>query len=138
MQVLNKTITIETTGQGFYELTNQINQWVDDHNIDAGLVNVFCRHTSASLIITENADPDVLLDLAQFFKQLAPEKPSLYRHGMEGPDDMPAHIKSVLGGVNLSIPIVSGKLALGTWQGIYLVEHRTHDHIRSIIITTLS
>ena len=97
-----------------------------------------CRHTSASLTIQENYDPDVISDIARFFERLVPENPQLYEHTLEGPDDMPAHIRTVLSGVNLSIPIINGKLTLGAWQGIYLFEHRRAPHRRSIVLHLLA
>ncbi len=101
------------------------------------LLTLFCRHTSASLTIQENYDPDVTKDIARFFERLVPENPRDYEHTLEGPDDMPAHIRTVLSGVNLSIPVVNGKLALGTWQGIYLFEHRRQAHTRSVVLHLL-
>jgi secondary thiamine-phosphate synthase enzyme len=111
---------IETRGQGLYEFTGDLQRWLRGENVQTGLLTLFCRHTSASLVIQENADSDVVRDLAAFFSRLVPEGDRLYRHAVEGPDDMPAHIRSALTPVSLSIPVSGGRAALGTWQGIYL------------------
>ncbi|MBN9658877.1 MAG: YjbQ family protein [Acidobacteria bacterium] len=124
--------TIRTRGKGLYEFTPEVETWVRSCSLRTGLLTLFCRHTSASLIIQENADPDVQTDLACYFERAVPEDNRLYVHTMEGADDMPAHIRSVLTGVQLSIPLIGGRLALGTWQGIYLFEHRTSAHHRSV------
>jgi len=123
---------VHTQGKGLYEFTGDVVSWVRQQRLATGLLTLFCRHTSASLVIQENADPDVQTDLASALDRLAPEDRRLYIHTMEGPDDMPAHIRSVLCGVQLSIPLIAGRLALGTWQGIYLFEHRTSPHRRSV------
>lgn len=127
-------LAIQTAGQGLYEVTREVAGWVEAQGIVDGLLTLFCRHTSASLTIQENADPDVMRDLESFFNKLVPEDPRLYRHTIEGPDDMPAHIKSALTNVQLSIPVSGGRMALGTWQGIFLFEHRAHAHDRSIAL----
>ena len=127
-------IRIRTTRRGLYEFTRELKQWLADTGIETGLATVFCRHTSASLTIQENADPDVVKDLDDFFCNIAPEDAARYRHANEGIDDMPAHIKSALTDVSLSIPVAGGQLALGTWQGVYLFEHRTRDHTREIVV----
>ena len=124
---------IETDGRGFFEITSRVLQWLNDIGAKEGLLTVFVRHTSASLTIQENADPDVRADLMATLERLAPEEAG-YRHTIEGPDDMPAHIKSMLRSVSLSIPVVAGRSALGMWQGIYLVEHRTAPHQRDVIL----
>ncbi|MGJ5815720.1 secondary thiamine-phosphate synthase enzyme YjbQ [Paludibaculum fermentans] len=124
--------TIRTRGKGLYEFTPEVETWVRSEQLRTGLLTLFCRHTSASLIIQENADPDVQTDLKHYFERIAPEDNRQYVHTMEGADDMPAHIRSVLTGVQLSIPLIGGRLALGTWQGIYLFEHRTSSHHRSV------
>lgn len=134
MRQAHTTITVRTRGQGFYDVTGEIAAWVKDQGIASGLVTVFCRHTSASLVIQENADPDVLGDLETFFKRLVKEEPALYRHTTEGPDDMPAHIRSALTQTQLAIPVMGGRLALGTWQAIYLFEHRTQAHARELAL----
>jgi len=130
-------IHIATHGKGLYELTREIEAWVQGQHAATGLLTVFCQHTSASLVIQENADPDVVADLADFFTRLVPEDTSLYRHTAEGPDDMTSHIRSALTQTQLSIPIHKGKLALGTWQGVYLFEHRERPHRRSLILHLL-
>ena len=124
---------IDTRGQGFYEFSREIRRWCADQKLYCGLLTLFIRHTSASLIIQENADPDVQYDLNRFFGKLVPEDPELYRHRCEGPDDMPAHIRSVLTSVQLSVPVVQGELALGIWQGVYLFEHRTAPQSRQVV-----
>ena len=134
MQQYQRTLTIATHGQGLYEITNDVMDWTTDQNIGAGLLTVFCRHTSASLTIQENADADVQRDLNDFFRKLVVEDTRLYHHKMEGPDDMPAHIKSALTDVSLSIPVSGGRPVLGTWQGIYLFEHRTQAHSRQVVL----
>ncbi len=137
MKQAQNTITVGTRGQGLYAVTGEVGQWVAGQAIETGLLTLFCRHTSASLTIQENADPDVLRDLQAFFSRLVREDPSLYRHTDEGPDDMPAHIRSVLTGVQLSIPVSGGRMALGTWQDIYLFEHRVQPHTRRIVLHLL-
>jgi len=128
---------IATRGKGLYEFTSEIESWLRTHDPQTGLLTVFCRHTSASLVIQENADPDVVADLADFFTRLVPEDTRLYRHTAEGPDDMTSHIRSALTNTQLSVPIHQGKLALGTWQGVYLFEHREHPHRRSVVLHLL-
>jgi secondary thiamine-phosphate synthase enzyme len=127
-------ITIHTHGQGLTDVTGEVAHWLAGQPIVEGLLTLFLRHTSASLVIQENADPDVLEDLEAFFKRLVPEDPPLYRHGAEGPDDMPAHIKSALTQSQLAIPVAGGRLVLGTWQAIYLFEHRRQPHRREIVL----
>ncbi len=131
------TLSIQTRGQGLVEVTEPIARWLGGQGIATGLLTVFCRHTSASLVIQENADPDVRTDLERFFQRLVAEDPSLYDHTLEGPDDMPAHIRSALTTVQLSIPVVEGRMALGTWQGVYLFEHRRRPHSRQIVLHVL-
>ena len=133
MQQAAYTFEVTTRGQGLYECTSAISQWVRQQQMQTGLLTVFCRHTSASLLIQENADPTVRVDLKAYFDRLAPED-GPYEHDSEGPDDMPAHLKTALTQVQLSIPLVNGKLVLGTWQGIYLFEHRAHPHRREIVL----
>ncbi len=129
---------ITTRGQGLYEFTEQAKAFVKDSSVDDALLTVFVRHTSCSLLIQENADPDVQRDLKTFFARLVPPSsdPSMawVVHTMEGPDDMPAHIKSALTQVSIGIPVSGGKLVLGTWQGIYLFEHRNQPHERQIVL----
>ncbi|MBS3650955.1 secondary thiamine-phosphate synthase enzyme YjbQ [Pseudaminobacter sp. 19-2017] len=132
------TIEIRTNGQGLYELTDRAESFVRDAGADTGLLTVFVRHTSCSLLIQENADPDVRRDLEAFMRRLVPpaDDPAMsyLTHRLEGPDDMPAHIKAALTLVSLSIPVTGGRLALGTWQGIYLFEHRTAPHRRQVVL----
>jgi secondary thiamine-phosphate synthase enzyme len=129
---------IATRGKGLYEFTGEIESWLRDHETGNGLLTVFCQHTSASLVIQENADPDVVADLADFLTRLVPEETRLYRHTAEGPDDMTSHIRAALTQTQLSIPIQKGKLALGTWQGVYLFEHRVRPHRRGIVLHLLA
>jgi secondary thiamine-phosphate synthase enzyme len=129
-------LEITTRGQGLYEFTSSISQWMKGQQVQTGLLTVFCRHTSASLLIQENADPTVRLDLKAYFDRIAPED-GTYEHDSEGPDDMPAHLKTALTQVQLSIPVVKGALALGTWQGVYLFEHRVRPHKREIVLHLL-
>ena len=123
---------VRTRGRGLYEFTREIVAWVDAQHIETGLLTLFCRHTSASLMIQENAAPAVRDDLEAFFEAIAPEDERRYAHDDEGPDDMPAHIRAALTNVSLSIPVVGGRPALGIWQGVYLFEHRRAPHAREI------
>ncbi len=134
MRQVQDIIRFETDGQGLYEVTHQVQRWLVEQEIDTGLLTIFCRHTSASLTIQENADPDVRRDLLEFFKRIANEDPSLYRHSSEGPDDMPAHIRAALTAVSLSVPVSSARLALGSWQGLFLFEHRTSPLVRTLLL----
>ncbi len=134
MQQFTRQITVSTRGKGFYEVTGEVCSWVNGLGIQEGLLTVFLRHTSASLVIQQNADPDVVRDLESFFSRLVPEDDSLYTHTMEGPDDMPAHIRAALTQSQLSIPILAGRTALGTWQGVYVFEHRRRPHQRSLAL----
>jgi secondary thiamine-phosphate synthase enzyme len=134
MRQATHTLTIRTAGRGLAEITRDVARWLEERKVATGLLTVFCRHTSASLMIQENADPDVLKDLEAFFERVVPEEPGRYIHDAEGPDDMPSHIRAALTQTQLSIPVVSGKLVLGTWQGIYLFEHRRMPHTREIIL----
>ncbi|MEH3147228.1 MAG: secondary thiamine-phosphate synthase enzyme YjbQ [Methylobacterium frigidaeris] len=126
-------LTVFSRGRDFVEITGPATEFVAGSGVTHGLLTVFCRHTSASLTIQENADPDVRTDLATALDRLAPRDAG-YVHGIEGPDDMPAHIRTMLTGSTLSIPVIEGRLVLGTWQGIYLVEHRDRPHQRSIVL----
>jgi secondary thiamine-phosphate synthase enzyme len=130
-------LEIDTSGSGLVEVTRQINGWVSRQGMRTALLTVFCRHTSCSLLIQENAAPAARRDLEVYFARIAPEDPSAYTHNDEGPDDMPAHIRAALTQVQLSIPLVNGKLALGTWQGIYLFEHRRQPHRRRLALHLL-
>ena len=127
-------IGVATRGRGLVEFTRQVRAFVEQQPIRNGLLTLFCRHTSASLLIQENADPSVRRDLERYFEEIAPEDASRYEHDDEGLDDMPAHLRAILTGVHLSIPLIDGRLALGTWQGIYLFEHRRAPHRRSIAL----
>ena len=130
------TLEVNTQGQGLVPITDAITRWVADQPMATGLLTVFCRHTSASLLIQENADPTVRADLESFFRWLVPENVG-YRHSAEGPDDMPAHIRAALTQTQLSIPLLKGELALGTWQGLYLWEHRSAPHRREVVLHLL-
>jgi secondary thiamine-phosphate synthase enzyme len=134
MHQASTLLQVETRQQGLLDVTEPIRAWTAAQQLQTGLLTVFCRHTSASLLIQENAAPAVRRDLQNFFARLAPEDPRAYEHDDEGPDDMPAHIRTALTQVQLSIPIVHGDLALGTWQGIYLFEHRRMPHRRSLAL----
>jgi secondary thiamine-phosphate synthase enzyme len=130
-------LSVSTRGRGLVEVTAPIAKWVGGQSIVTGLLTVFCRHTSASLLIQENADPDVRADLEAFFGKLVPGGPGIYRHESEGEDDMPSHIKAALTNTQLSIPVADRGLALGTWQGIYLFEHRDAPHRRELMLHLL-
>ena len=130
-----ETLSVETPGRRTVELTSEVHRMVRESGIEVGLVNIFVHHTSASLMIQENADPDVLLDTESFLARLVPDGDPLFVHRAEGPDDMPAHIRTVLTQVSLSVPVTAGRCQLGTWQGIYLYEHRHRPHRRRVTIT---
>ena len=132
-----RELIITTHGPGLYEFTAEAAIAIADGGVDAGIACVFCRHTSASLLIQENADADAQRDLMAFFKRLVPAGDAIFVHTLEGPDDMPAHVKAALTQTSLTIPIVAGKLALGTWQGLYLFEHRNAPHRRQVIVQAL-
>jgi secondary thiamine-phosphate synthase enzyme len=134
MRQYQETLTIETPGSGLTEFTAEATRIVAASAVSTGVAHIFCRHTSASLLIQENADPDVQRDLVAFFKRLVPDGDPLFIHRAEGPDDMPAHVKSALTQTTLTIPIAGGRLALGTWQGIYLFEHRRRPHRRQVVV----
>lgn len=136
MQQFLHTLQVTTRGKGLVEITSEIRRWVEAQRIGIGLLTVFCRHTSASLLIQENADPDVRADLEAYFERIAPEGDG-YIHDAEGPDDMPAHLRTALTQVQLSIPVASGRPVLGTWQGIYLFEHRRRPHRREVVLHLL-
>ena len=127
-------LAIATCGRGLYDFTHDVEKWIVQNKFRDGLLTLHLRHTSASLLIQENADPDVRRDLEAFFERLVPDGDPLFVHTAEGDDDMPAHIRTALTTVNLSIPVHGGALALGTWQGIYLWEHRTHGHSRRVAL----
>jgi secondary thiamine-phosphate synthase enzyme len=132
--VRHTTLTIQTQGKGLYPFTRSAEDWVSKQEIANGLLTVFAQHTSCSLVIQENADPDVMLDMRDFFERLVPEDETGYRHTAEGPDDMTSHIRSALTHTSLSLPVISGRLALGTWQGLYVFEHRSHKHQRRVVL----
>lgn len=125
-------LTIQTRGQGLRDVTPQIATWLETTGVLEGVTTLFCRHTSASLLIQENAAPAVQRDIAAYFAAIAPEDPARYEHDDEGPDDMPAHLRTALTAVSLQIPVLGGRLRLGMWQGIYLFEHRRRPHRREI------
>ena len=133
--IKQQTLQIQTRGRGTYEITTQVAQAVHESGVTTGLCHVFIRHTSASLILCENADPSVRDDLEVFMARLAPDGDPMFAHTQECPDDMPAHLRSILTKMDLTVPVSNGRCALGTWQGIYLWEHRTHPHRRQVVVT---
>jgi secondary thiamine-phosphate synthase enzyme len=137
MPIAQERLTIETKPREIKEITGEVAGWVKGQGIARGLLTIFIPHTSASLLVQENYSPAVRQDLAAFLARLAPEEPALYRHNDEGPDDMPAHLKSALTQVQLTIPVMEGKVRLGTWQGIFLLEHRAAPHRRDLILTLI-
>ena len=134
MRQATHTLHVRSSGRGLFDFTRDVQSWVSSQNMRNGLLTVFCRHTSASLLIQENAAPEVRTDLLAFFERLAPEDPARYAHDDEGPDDMPAHLRTALTQVQLSIPLIDGQLSLGTWQALYLFEHRRRAHDREIAL----
>ena len=134
MRQASTALEIQTSGQRLYEITREVARWTADQDMNDGLLTLFCRHTSASLLLQENAAPEVKDDIIAFFGRIAPEDRDLYEHDDEGPDDMPAHLKTALTQVSMTIPLVDGRLVLGTWQGIYLFEHRHRPHRRSVVL----
>jgi len=134
MRNVATTLRVRTSGSGLLEITSEVRAWLESQTVTTGLLTLFCRHTSASLLIQENAARAVRRDLEKYFAALAPEDPGRYEHNNEGPDDMPAHLRTALTGVQLSIPVVEGGLSLGTWQGIYLFEHRRSPHQREVVL----
>ncbi|MBF0162425.1 MAG: YjbQ family protein [Magnetococcales bacterium] len=134
MRQAQTTLTLPTRGAELLEITAEVAAWLRNQQAEVGQITLFCRHTSASLIIQENADPDVQRDLVTFFNRLVPEGATGFRHTSEGADDMPAHIKAVLMNTTLTIPVADGRMVLGTWQGIYLCEHRRRPHRREIVL----
>ena len=137
MKQFTKRLEIQTRGKGLYEISDKVVAWVRETELKTGLLTAFIQHTSASLTIQENADPDVIQDLNTFFSRIVPEDNRLYRHTVEGPDDMPAHIRAALTDTQLSIPVLDGQLVLGTWQGIYVFEHRASPHRRKVVLHIL-
>ena len=134
MKQVQSRFTISTEGRGIYCISRKVCDWAQQQSVQTGLLTLFIPHTSASLLIQENADPDVLEDLNRFFNRLVKDGDTLFQHRAEGPDDMPAHIRSALTQTHLSIPVQGNEPSLGTWQGIYLFEHRTHPHKREVIL----
>jgi secondary thiamine-phosphate synthase enzyme len=130
-----ETIQQATRGRGTYDITAEVQAVVRAAGIETGLCHVFVQHTSASLIVCENADPTVRSDLERFITRLAPDGDPIYEHTLEGPDDMPAHVRSILTNMDLTVPVSNGRCALGTWQGIYLYEHRHHGQRRRVVVT---
>ena len=137
LQQVSQELVVSTRGRGFYEITEEVAALVRTTGFQTGLATLHLQHTAASLLIQENADPDVRRDLEEFFARLAPDGDALFRHTCEGGDDMPAHVRTALTAVNLSVPIRTGELALGTWQGIFVWEHRHHGHRRRIAVHLL-
>jgi secondary thiamine-phosphate synthase enzyme len=137
MQQLQRSLFVETRGKGLYDITGEVSRIVLDSGIWTGLATVFIAHTSASLLIQENADAEVQRDLERFFARLVPDGDPLFRHVEEGPDDMPAHVRAALTQTSLGIPVKDGKLALGTWQGLYVFEHRNRSHQRTVLVHLL-
>ncbi len=137
MKQFARELQIQTRGKGLYSFTAEVESWVNGLHLTTGLLTLFIRHTSASLTIQENADPDVILDLNEFFGRLVKENESWYRHAAEGPDDMTSHIRAALTQTQISVPLREGALALGTWQGIYVFEHRAAPHMRSVVLHVL-
>ncbi len=134
MRQAHTLLAVDTRGRGLTEITRRVTDWVRASGLSSGLLTVFVRHTSASLLIQENADPEVQRDLERFFARLVPDGDRLFEHDAEGPDDMPAHVRSALTATQLSVPLIDGQLALGTWQGIYLYEHRLRGHRRQVAL----
>jgi secondary thiamine-phosphate synthase enzyme len=134
MRQAKSTLMVRTDGQKLYDITARVQAWVADQGMEEGLLTLFLHHTSASLLIQENADPDVLYDLNDFFRRVVPEDMRHYRHTQEGPDDMPAHIRAALTTTDLAIPLAGGRMDLGRWQGIYLFEHRASPHERRLTL----
>ncbi len=137
MGVSNKSLTVSTTGKGTYEITDKIEAIARESEVENGVVTVFTQHTSCSLIVMENADPTARRDLEEFFDRLVPENADYFEHDAEGADDMPSHIRMVLTRTSETIPIVDGRMQLGTWQGIFLFEHRRASHRRKVVVTVM-
>lgn len=134
MRQLHQTLHISAQGRRLYDITPQVTQWVKQSSIQSGLLTLYIQHTSASLLINENYDRDVLVDMEAFFNRLVPDGDSLFIHTVEGPDDMPAHVRTALTQTSLSIPVINGQVALGQWQGIFLFEHRNHPARRRVLM----
>lgn len=127
-------LQVETSGRGLLPITREVERWLEASGAKDGLLTLFLQHTSASLLVQENADPEVRADLERFFARLVKDGDPLFRHDAEGPDDMPAHVRAALTQTQLSLPVIGGRMALGTWQGIYLYEHRTRGHTRRVVL----
>lgn len=134
MKQAQHSLTLATSGSALYEITREVRAWAEGQGIATGLLTIYSQHTSASLVIQENADPQVQDDLQRFFRRLVPDGDPLFHHTAEGPDDMPAHVKSALTQSSLNVPLSGGRLLLGTWQGLYLFEHRVQPHRRHVIL----
>ena len=137
MQVKHHTITLSTNGKGTYSITDQVRRALSQTGIQNGVATIFVQHTSCSLVIMENADPDARTDLHEYFNRLVPENEPYFIHTYEGPDDMPSHIRMVLTGCSETVPVVDGQLALGTWQGLFVFEHREAAHTRRVMVTVM-
>jgi len=133
MRQATRTLTFKTSGRGLVEITQDAARFLEEQRIATGMLSLFCRHTSASLLIQENAAPEVRSDLEAYFARIAPEAPGTYAHDDEGPDDMPSHLRAALTQTSLQVPVMGGRMALGTWQGIYLFEHRATPHTREVV-----
>ena len=131
------TLTLQTRGRGLIDITADVQRWLDAQRVQTGLLTLWLQHTSASLLVQENADPEVQRDLERFLSRLVPDGDPLFEHTAEGPDDMPAHVRTALTTVHLAIPVIAGRLALGTWQGLYLWEHRRSAHRRRLVLHLL-
>jgi secondary thiamine-phosphate synthase enzyme len=138
LAIHTKQLQVATHGKGLYPFTGEVAKWLCSLGVSDGPLTVFIQHTSASLVVQENADPDVVLDLAEFFDRLVPEGERWYRHTLEGPDDMTSHIRSSLTQASLTIPVIAGQMALGKWQGLYVFEHRREEHVRSVILQLMT
>jgi secondary thiamine-phosphate synthase enzyme len=134
MQQLTTTLSVNTRGRRLYDITNEVKNWTQQSGMSTGLLTLYIQHTSASLLINENYDPDVKTDLERFFARLVPDGDALFEHTIEGPDDMPAHVRTALTQVSLAIPLVGGKLALGQWQGVFVYEHRHEPYTRRVVL----
>ncbi len=137
MKLTSHTLHVRTRGPGFVDVTGDVRAWVKAQTVDEGQLTLFIRHTSASLVVQENADPDVLEDLQRFMERVVPWDKALYAHTTEGPDDMPAHIRSALTQTAMTIPVLGGEPVLGTWQAIYVWEHRARGHLREVVLQLL-
>jgi secondary thiamine-phosphate synthase enzyme len=134
MKQAHTTLTVRTPGRGLIDITRRVADWVRESDVRTGLLTLFIRHTSASLVVQENADPEVRRDLERFFARLVPDGDPLFEHTAEGADDMPAHVRAALTQTQISVPVIDGALALGTWQGIYVYEHRRRGHAREVVL----